>query len=88
MALNIGISTATDKKGYIVAYMQGASFSSADLRKIRAPYIYELWSSRGHEPVTVVHAKSDKIAKEFLKNKFNMKGLHIEKITRTSRRVK
>jgi len=47
MALNIRISTATDKDGYIVAYMQGASFSAADLRKIRAPYIYELWSWQG-----------------------------------------
>lgn len=42
MALDIGISKATDKKGNIVAYMQRATFSSAELRKIRAPYRYEI----------------------------------------------
>ena len=88
MALNFGISTATDKKGYIVAYSQGASFSAPEIRKIRAPYVYQLWSSRGHEPVAVIHAKSDKIAKEYLNEKFNMKGLHIEKLTTKRRRVK
>lgn len=83
MALDIGISKATDKKGNIVAYMQGATFSSAELRKIRAPYRYEIWSRRGYEPVAILHAKSDAIAKEF-----DMKGLHLEKINRSTRRVK
>lgn len=88
MALDIGISKATDKKGNIVAYMQGATFSSAELRKIRAPYRYEIWSRRGYEPVAILHAKSDAIAKEFANSKFDMKGLHLEKINRSTRRVK
>ncbi len=88
MALDIGISHATDKDGYVVAHSQGASFSAVVLRRIRAPYRYELWTSRGREPVAVVYAKSDKIAKEYLNNKFNMKGLRIEKITTKRRRVK
>ena len=88
MALNIGISYATVRYGYVVAYSQGASFSSAVLRRITAPYRYELWTSRGREPVAVVYAKSDKIAKEYLNDKFNMKGLRIEKIATKRRRVK
>lgn len=88
MALKIGISKAEDGKGNIVAYSQGATFSKAELRKIRAPHRYELWSNRGSEPIEVIHALSDKVAKEYLKAKFHMVGLHITKVKTSSRRVK
>lgn len=89
MALDIGISTAKDSKGNIVAYLQGASFIQADRMKIKRPmYMYELWTSRGREPITWAHAISDKVAKELFNNKYHMKGLHIRRIRTSSRRVK
>ena len=88
MALTIHISKAVDPKtGMIVVHEQGASFSSAELKKIRAPYRFELWASRGHSPITVVHAKGAAEAKEYLKAKYRTRGLVIRKVTVSSHRV-
>jgi len=88
MALDIGISMAKDGKGNIVAYSQGAPFSKGELGKVRAPHRYELWGSRGSEPMAIIYALSDKVAKEYLKAKFHMRGLHIRKVKVSSRRVR
>jgi len=87
MTLHISISTATDSKGNIVAYGQGASFSREELRRIRAPYRFELWASRGYAPIAVIMAKGTKEAREYARAKYRTRGLSLRRVTIRSRRV-